>query len=96
MSKPEFVYVTYIETTPEKLWEALTKRVQQALLVRHRSEVGLEGRFALCAGHDGKTTDTGRSSKPIARGASYTFKHELYEAMREPHESRSLEPMAIS
>ena len=24
MSKPEFVYVTYIETTPEKLWEALT------------------------------------------------------------------------
>jgi uncharacterized protein YndB with AHSA1/START domain len=24
MSKPEFVYVTYIETTPENLWEALT------------------------------------------------------------------------
>ena len=24
MSKPEFVYVTYVETTPEKLWEALT------------------------------------------------------------------------
>jgi uncharacterized protein YndB with AHSA1/START domain len=24
MSKLEFVYVTYIETTPEKLWEALT------------------------------------------------------------------------
>jgi uncharacterized protein YndB with AHSA1/START domain len=24
MSKPEFVYVTYIETTPKKLWEALT------------------------------------------------------------------------
>jgi uncharacterized protein YndB with AHSA1/START domain len=24
MSKPEFVYVTYIETTPEKLWAALT------------------------------------------------------------------------
>ena len=24
MSKPEFVYVSYIETTPEKLWEALT------------------------------------------------------------------------
>jgi uncharacterized protein YndB with AHSA1/START domain len=24
MSKPEFVYITYIETTPEKLWEALT------------------------------------------------------------------------
>jgi uncharacterized protein YndB with AHSA1/START domain len=24
MSRPEFIYVTYIETTPEKLWEALT------------------------------------------------------------------------
>jgi len=24
MSKPEFVYVTYIKTTPEKLWHALT------------------------------------------------------------------------
>jgi uncharacterized protein YndB with AHSA1/START domain len=24
MSKPEFVYVTYIETTPDKLWQALT------------------------------------------------------------------------
>ena len=24
MRKPEFIYVTYIETTPEKLWKALT------------------------------------------------------------------------
>jgi hypothetical protein len=24
MSKPEFVYTTYIETTAEKLWQALT------------------------------------------------------------------------
>jgi len=24
MAKPEFVYVTYIATTPEKLWAALT------------------------------------------------------------------------
>ncbi|WP_371421518.1 SRPBCC family protein [Tardiphaga sp.] len=24
MSKPEFVYVTFIETTPDKLWQALT------------------------------------------------------------------------
>ncbi|MBV9559902.1 MAG: hypothetical protein JOY90_05490 [Bradyrhizobium sp.] len=24
MPRPEFVYVTYIGTTPEKLWEALT------------------------------------------------------------------------
>src|SRR2546428_8233056 len=25
MAKPEFVYVTYIATTPEKLWAALTR-----------------------------------------------------------------------
>ncbi len=25
MSKPEFVYVTYIATTPERLWDALTR-----------------------------------------------------------------------
>jgi len=25
VSKPEFVYVTYIATTPERLWEALTR-----------------------------------------------------------------------
>ena len=30
MSKPEFVYVTYIETTPEKLWEALTEANSQS------------------------------------------------------------------
>lgn len=27
MDKPEFVYVTYIETTPERLWQALTDPV---------------------------------------------------------------------
>jgi uncharacterized protein YndB with AHSA1/START domain len=24
MPKPEFIYISYIETTPEELWEALT------------------------------------------------------------------------
>jgi hypothetical protein len=27
MDRPAFVYVTYIPTTPEKLWEALTEGV---------------------------------------------------------------------
>ncbi len=37
MSKPEFIYVTYIETTPEKLWEALTSgEFSTTLLVRRR------------------------------------------------------------
>ena len=40
MPKPEFIYVTYIETTPEQLWDALTSsEFSQALLVRHRAAV---------------------------------------------------------
>jgi uncharacterized protein YndB with AHSA1/START domain len=86
MSKPEFVYVTYIETTPEKLWEALTnvefsKRYWFGTEVKSDWQVGSP--FALVT--DGKTTDTGQileADRP--RRLSYTFKHELYEAMREP------------
>jgi uncharacterized protein YndB with AHSA1/START domain len=34
MEKPKLVYVTYIKTTPEKLWEALTNPdfIQQILV----------------------------------------------------------------
>ena len=35
MEKTEFVYATFIRTTPEKLWEALTeRRLQREILVR--------------------------------------------------------------
>jgi uncharacterized protein YndB with AHSA1/START domain len=86
MSKPEFVYVTYIETTPEKLWEALTdsafsKRYWFGTEVKSDWKVG--STFALVT--DGKTSDTGtilEADRP--RRLSYTFKHELYEVMREP------------
>ena len=86
MSKPQFVYVTYIETTPEKLWEALTnvdfsKRYWFGTEVKSDWKVGSP--FALVT--DGKTTDTGQileADRP--RRLSYTFKHELYETMREP------------
>jgi uncharacterized protein YndB with AHSA1/START domain len=84
MSKPEFVYVTYIETTPEKLWEALTssefsKRYWFGTEVRSDWNVGSP--FALVT--DGKTSDTGEileADRP--RRLSYTFKHELFEEMR--------------
>ena len=79
MSKPEFVYVTYIETTPEKLFQALTvERILEALLVRHRTEVGLESRLAVGAG-DGRHGDRYRAQclNPIRpRRLSYTFQHE--------------------
>jgi uncharacterized protein YndB with AHSA1/START domain len=84
MSKPEFVYVTYIETTPEKLWEALTnsefsKRYWFGTEVRSDWQVGSP--FALVM--DGKTSDTGEilAADPPRR-LSYTFKHELFEEMR--------------
>ena len=84
MSKPEFVYTTYIETTPEKLWEALTnsefsKRYWFGTEVRSDWNAGSP--FALVT--DGKTSDTGEileADRP--RRLSYTFKHELFEEMR--------------
>ena len=84
MSKPEFVYVTYIETTPEKLWEALTsseftKRYLFDTEVRSDWKVGSP--FALVMGD--KTTDTGAilEADPPRR-LSYSFKHQWFEEMR--------------
>ena len=84
MSKPEFVYVTYIETTPVKLWEALTDSEftrQYWFDTEVRSDWKVGSPFALVMG--GKVTDTGeilKADRP--RRLSYTFKHELDEAMR--------------
>ena len=84
MTKPEFIYVSYIETTPEKLWEALTsskftKRYWFDTEVRSDWKVGSP--FALVMG--GKTTDTGAilEADPPRRLA-YSFKHQLFEEMR--------------
>ena len=58
MSKPEFVYVTYIKTTPERLWEALTSSA-----FSRRYWFGTELRSDFKAGSplallvDGKATD---------------------------------------
>jgi uncharacterized protein YndB with AHSA1/START domain len=84
MSKPEFVYVTYIETTPEKLWEALTnseftKRYWFNTEVKSDWKVGSP--FALVM--NGTTTDVGEileADRP--RRLAYTFKHQLDEEMR--------------
>lgn len=84
MSKPVFVYVTYIKTTPEKLWEALTssefsRRYWFGTELRSNFKVGSP--FALMM--DGKVTDSGEileADRP--RRLSYTFKHELDDEMR--------------
>ena len=84
MRKPEFVYVTYIETTPEKLWEALTssefsKRYWFGTELKTDWKVGSP--FALVM--NGTTTDTGEileADRP--RRLSYSFQHVLDDEMR--------------
>jgi uncharacterized protein YndB with AHSA1/START domain len=82
--KPEFVYVTYIKTTPEKLWDALTKSefTQQYWFgAEVRSDWQVGSPFALVMG--GKVTDSGKvleAERPWR--LSYTFKHELDDEMR--------------
>jgi uncharacterized protein YndB with AHSA1/START domain len=82
--KPEFVYVTYIETTPEKLWEALTDSAftrQYWFDTEVRSDWKVGSPFALVM--SGTVTDTGEileADRP--RRLSYTFKHERDDDMR--------------
>jgi uncharacterized protein YndB with AHSA1/START domain len=90
MSKPEFVYVTYIETTPEKLWEALTssefsKRYWWDTSVVSDWKVGSPFSLVL----NDKTTDVGEilEADPPRR-LSYTFRHILNEAARNERASR--------
>lgn len=84
MAKPEFVYVTYIETTPEKVWEALissefSKRYWFGTELRSDWKVGSP--FALVM--NGTTTDVGEilEADPPRR-LSYTFRHVLDDDMR--------------
>ena len=97
MSKPEFVYVTYIETTPEKLWEALTssefsKHYWFGTELKTDWKVGSP--FALVM--NGTTTDTGEileADRP--RRLSYSFQHALDDEMRSERPTKvvfNLEP----
>lgn len=61
MSKPQFVYVTYIRSTPEKVWAALTdpefnKRYWFGAHLECAWEKGAAWRIVL---PDGKTADSG-------------------------------------
>jgi uncharacterized protein YndB with AHSA1/START domain len=98
MGKPEFVYVTYIETTPEKLWQALTSSEFSKLYwfdTELRSDWKVGSPLALVM-NGTTTTDTGKileADRP--HRLSYTFKHELREEMRNEQPSKvvfNLEP----
>jgi uncharacterized protein YndB with AHSA1/START domain len=90
MRKPEFVYVTYVETTPEKLWEALTssaftKRYWFNTEVKSDWKVGSP--FALVT--NGTTTDVGEVLEfDRPQRLSYTFHHILDEAAKKERPSR--------
>jgi uncharacterized protein YndB with AHSA1/START domain len=90
MSKPEFVYVTYIKTTPEKLWEALTssefsRRYWWDTSVVSDWKVGSPFSLVL----NGTTTDVGEilEADPPRR-LSYTFRHIVNEAARNERPTR--------
>jgi uncharacterized protein YndB with AHSA1/START domain len=84
MRKPEFVYVTYIETTPEKLWQALTSSEFSGRYwfnTELQSDFKVGSPFALVM--NGTTTDVGEilEADPPRR-LSYTFHHVLDDAAR--------------
>ena len=87
MRKPEFVYVTDIETTPEKLWQALTSSEfsrRYWFNTELQSDFKVGSPFALVM--NGTTTDVGEilEADPPRR-LSYTFHHVLNEqARKEP------------
>jgi uncharacterized protein YndB with AHSA1/START domain len=96
MSKPEFVYVTYIETTPEKLWHALTDgdfTERYWFGARLESDWKVGSRFAMV--RDGTVGDAGEVLEcDPPRRLSYTFVN-LSERYRDERPARAtfvLEP----
>ena len=76
MSKPEFVYVTYIETTAEKLWHALTDgdfTERYWFGARLRSDWKVGSSFEMVRG-DGTISDAGKVVEcDPPRRLAYTF-----------------------
>lgn len=98
MSRPEFVYVTFIETTAEKLWDALTKSEftrQYWFDTELRSDWTVGSPVALVMG--GTVTDTGKILEiDRPHRLAYSFKHELDTEMGKEPATRvvfTLEPV---
>jgi len=84
MSKPEFVYTTYIETTPDKLWAALTSSEfsrQYWFGTELRTDWTIGSPFALVM--NGTPPDVGEILEfDPPRRLSYTFRHVLQDELR--------------
>lgn len=97
MRKPEFIYVTYIETTPEKLWQALTDPdFTQAYWfgVRLRSDWKPGSTFEMVRS-DGSVSDAGEVVEyDPPRRLAYTFVNlsEEYRGERPARATFVLEP----
>ena len=85
MSKPKFVYVTYINTTPEKLWEALTNpdfTQKYWIGVRQESEWKIGSSWCLRMAN-GEVWDTGEVLEiDPPRHYTVSWRHEHFEDLR--------------
>jgi uncharacterized protein YndB with AHSA1/START domain len=97
MSEPKFVYVTYIATTPEKLWQALTDGAftrQFWFGTSVESDWSRGSRVIFRSG--GEVHDTGEVLDCVPyRRLSYSWKVEFHEVFRREKPSRvtfELEP----
>jgi uncharacterized protein YndB with AHSA1/START domain len=98
MDKPSFVYVTYIASTPEKLWEALTSAsfTERYMFGRRVESDWRVGSPVHYYGTEGELTDSGEvleADRP--RRLSYTWRVELHETLSREGHSRvtfDLEP----
>ena len=90
MSEPKFVYVTYIATTPEKLWQALTDGAfteKYWFVTRIQSEWTLGARVTFT--RDDKVSDYGTVLEcDPPRRLSYTWRVDFHEEFRHERPSR--------
>jgi uncharacterized protein YndB with AHSA1/START domain len=84
MSKPSFVYVTYIRTTPEQLWRALTDGTfTQRYWFGRRIESDWKVGSRVALWHEGKLSDSGEVLEfDPPRRLSYSFRVEFVEELR--------------
>jgi len=102
MDKSEFVYVTYIRTTPEKLWRALTepeftRKFWVATVQECDWKVGSPWKLVV---PDGRVADTGEVVEiDPPRKLVLTWQHQLFPELTAEGFSRltyDLEPMGSS
>jgi len=85
MAKPSFVYVTYIATTAERLWQALTSAefTERYMFGRRVDSTWTVGAPVRYIGRDGKLSDSGEvlESDPPRR-LIFTWRVEFDDALR--------------